>query len=142
MSSLPPNLIGPILQSPLIQRQVSAVRGGADLTTVALHAVPALVAYGVAAGALSTIATGRSERRIALLGGLLGVVTGLLAVAAVWIHEAFFLAVLVFMVRHADSPPVVELIAGYTVGFGMLLAAAALQFRTPRASRAARPERA
>ena len=53
-----------------------------------------------------------------------------------------FLAVLVFMVRHADSPPVVELIAGYTVGFGMLLAAAALQFRTPRASRAARPERA
>ena len=32
-----------------------------------------------------------------------------------------FLAVLVFMVRHADSPPVVELIAGYTVGFGMLL---------------------
>jgi hypothetical protein len=30
MSSVPPNLVGPILQTPLAQRQVSAVRGNED----------------------------------------------------------------------------------------------------------------
>jgi hypothetical protein len=35
------------------------------------------------------------------------------------------------MVPRADSPRVVQFIAGYAVGFGMLLSAAAMQFRAP-----------
>lgn len=55
---------------------------------------------------------------------------------------SIFLAVLVFMVPRADSPRVVQFIAGYAVGFGMLLSSAAMQFRAPGTSRRVTPRRA
>ena len=48
---------------------------------------------------------------------------------------SLFLAGLVLMVPRADSGAMVELISGYAVGFGMLLTAAAMQFRAPAAPR-------
>jgi len=79
--------------SRLVQHRAS--QGGADLGTTVFLVLMALVVFGIASGALATIATGHSERRVAVLGGALGAGTGLTCLGAVWVHEAFFLAAVV-----------------------------------------------
>ena len=81
-----------------------------------------LAMWGVATGALEIFTAALLPRESA--GHWLFGTAGVLSV---------FLAILVLMVPHADTARMVELIAAYAMGFGILLSAAAMRFDAPRA---------
>jgi hypothetical protein len=60
--------------------------------------VVAFAIYGAACGALATITTGRTERRIAVLGTVAGAAIGGIALLSSAVHEAFILAAFVAVV--------------------------------------------